>query len=291
MKTVANFEVQGHRGALGLMAENTLAGFEVALDVGVDSIETDVHLTKDGVPVLFHDERITERLCPEQTGANGPLVRSLTLAEMRQFTIRARSERATNVAERFAREQGIPCFGIPTLTEFFDFVAAYANAREKTDEQRARARRLWFDLELKRVPFRPETIGDGFTGSAPALLEIEVMAAIRKADAIERTRVRSFDHRSVAAMRELEPKLSTGLLFHHTAPVHIKILLDAMQANFFCPDYYFVDADIVRRVHEAGRRILPYTVNEPEDWRCLVDWGVDGVTTDYPDRLNAWLGR
>lgn len=289
MRTLADLEVQGHRGALGLMAENTLAGFEVALDVGVDSIETDVHLSKDGVPVLFHDAQITERLCPQQSNANPPLVRSFTLAELRRFTIRSRSERATNLAERFARERGVHPYGIPTLEEFVAFVAIYASAPEKTETQRESARQLTFDLELKRVPFRPETIGDDFTGAAPGFLETAVVDAIHKAGVLERTRVRSFDHRSVVAIRLLEPQLTTGLLIHYTAPAHVGMLLDAAQADYYCPDFQFVDADIVRRVHDAGKRILPYTVNEPEDWHRLIDWGIDGLTTDYPDRLVGFL--
>ena len=56
-------EVQGHRGARGLKPENTLPSFEVALDAGVSAIETDVRLTADGVPILFHDDLLTDRVC------------------------------------------------------------------------------------------------------------------------------------------------------------------------------------------------------------------------------------
>ena len=80
------FDLQGHRGARGLKPENTLPSFEAALDAGVTSIETDIHLTKDGIPVLFHDAAVNEKLCrllpkseaPDPFGR--PLVRSLTLA-------------------------------------------------------------------------------------------------------------------------------------------------------------------------------------------------------------------
>ncbi len=276
MKTPA-IEVQGHRGARGLAAENTLAGFESALDLGVSSIETDVHLTRDDVPILFHDERL------------GPaLVRSLTLAEVRLCRIEGSTHRPTPAADRFA-----DAHAIPTLAEFFAFVTAYAGAlgeqTGKTEAQRTAARRLVFDIELKRVPFRPETIGDGFDGTGPALLERVVVAALRQADLLERARVRSFDHRSVLAVKQLEPTLQTGILIDGTAPANIGMLLDAARAEVYCPDYRFVDADVVRQVHAAGKRIVPYTVNEPGDWQRLLAWGVDGITTDYPDRLLQWL--
>src|SRR5207302_4658409 len=86
----------------------------------------------------------------------------------------------TPLAQRFAQARGSEPFGVPTLAELFEFVAAYAGAlgeqAGKTPAQREHARRLIFDIELKRVPFHPETIGDGFDGTGPALLERLVVA-------------------------------------------------------------------------------------------------------------------
>ncbi len=262
------------------MPENTLPSFEIALDLGVSSIETDVHLTADDIPVLFHDPRIAEL-------HGTPLVRSLTLAQLRGLHIGKSAP--TPLACQFAETHGLHPYGMPTLAEFFEFAADYAGPSGKTTIQRERASRLIFDIELKRVPFEPETIGDGFTGTAPALLERQVVAAIRSAGVLERTRVRSFDHRSAWAVKQLEPALQTGLLIHETAPRDIGGLLEAVQADVYCPDYRFVDAEIVRQVHAAGKKIIPYTVNVPADWERLIAWDVDGVTTDHPDRLLAWL--
>src|SRR5262249_57146180 len=66
------FDLQGHRGARGLRPENTLPAFETALDIGVHSIETDLHLTRDGVPILFHDAHISPRLCRLVSGSQAP---------------------------------------------------------------------------------------------------------------------------------------------------------------------------------------------------------------------------
>ncbi len=295
MAKAAEFEVQGHRGARGLLPENTLPSFEIALDVGVTSIETDVHLSRDDVAVLFHDSHLTDRLCTPSPGAAAPLVRSLTLEQLRGYRIGPAAQTVTPAAQRFAEQRGIHPYGIPTLAEFFAFVADYAGVlgeqAGKTNEQRERASTLIFDIELKRVPFTPETIGDGFDGKAPALLEVQVVEAIRAAGVLAKARVRSFDHRSMVVIRQLEPTLLVGLLIYETAPAHIGKLLEAAHAEIYCPDYRFVDADIVRQVHAVGARIIPYTVNEPDEWRRLLAWGVDGVTSDYPDRLVRWLGE
>ena len=281
-------EVQGHRGARGLAPENTLAGFEIALDVGVTSIETDVHLTRDDVAVLFHDPYISALLCSPAVEGR-PLVRSLTLQELRRYRIEGPATGATPVADRFAAVHGLDPRGIPTLSELFAFVADYARAPEKGSGQQARARRLIFDIELKRVPFAPETIGDGFNGSAPATLERQVIAAIRTAGVLGRSRVRSFDHRCVLAIKQLEPNLPTGLLICNTRLVDIGKMLEAAKADIYCPEYHFLDADAVREVIAAGKRVIPYTVNEPADWERLIGWGVHGITTDVPDRLLRWL--
>lgn len=253
------FELQGHRGAMGLAPQNTLAGCEIALACGVASIETDLHLTKDDVPVLVHDPQIA-----------GKLVRHCTLAELRGHRISGPAHGPTLLADRFEQEHGVHPHGIPTLAEFFAFLATT---------------NLIFDLELKRVPFYPEAIGDDYDGAGPALLERLVVAAIGRAGVLGRTRVRSFDHRCVRAIRQLEPTLQTGVIVHHTAPADLAALL--ADADIYCPDYRFVDADIVRRVHDAGKRIIPYTVNDPAHAQRLIGWGVDGVTTDYPDRFGV----
>lgn len=283
---MAILEVQGHRGAGCLLPENTLPSFELALDLGVNSIETDVHLTRDDAAVLVHDARIAQ-------APGTPLVRALTLAEIRRYRIG--SAAANLLAQRFADARGLHPYGIPTLMEFFEFVAEYAGPpgeqAGKTPVQREWARRLIFDIELKRVPFEPETVGDGFTGMAPALLERQVSAAIRQAGVLERTRVRSFDHRSVWAIKQLEPALETCALIYETAPRDIRAMLAAAQAEVYGPDYRFVDAEVVREVHAARKKIIPYTVNTAADWERLIGWGVDGITTDYPDRLIAWLAE
>ena len=60
-------------------------------------------------------------------------------------------------------------------------------------------------------------------------------------------------------------------------------------ATLYCPKYEFVDAELVGEAHAGGVRIVPWTVNEDETWRKLFEMGVDGITTDYPDRLAARL--
>jgi glycerophosphoryl diester phosphodiesterase len=126
-------------------------------------------------------------------------------------------------------------------------------------------------------------------GDAGWALEERVLQEVDLGDMLSRVSVRSFDHRSVRYLGQREPALSTAILVEHIAPVCPADLLEAAGAEIYCPEYHFVDADIVQQIHDAGKTILPWTVNRPEEWERLLAWGVDGITTDYPDRLIAWL--
>lgn len=295
------FELQGHRGARGLRPENTLPSFELALDLGVDSIETDVHLTSDGVPILCHDPILDERLCRLRgegapPPASKPWIARLTLEQLRCY--RADINPAPH---RFPQQQAVPApladllahrwsvdpYGLPTVGELLAFVVAYAGEDGKTagksEAQRQKAARVLFDLEIKRVPFHPEFMGDGFNGKEPGQLEVRLLEEVRKWGVLDRCRVRSFDHRSLAAVKMLEPKLPVAVLIAETLPVSPGGLARQVGAEFFCPDYQFVDETLVRRAHAEGLRIIPWTVNERVDFGRLRDWGVDGITTDFPN--------
>jgi glycerophosphoryl diester phosphodiesterase len=293
------FLIQGHRGARGLRPENTLPSFEAALDAGVGSIETDVHLTADGVPVLIHDPVLPtdwrpwiRQLTAEQVC--GTVADRLT-AEQVCGTVADRNldparfpdqtPEPTPLASVFAGDAA-HSYRIPTLARLFQFVAAYAGEMGrtvgKTDAQRANAARVIIDVEIKTVPFRAEA-GESI------LVEEAVLEVIRSAGTVDRTWVRSFDHRCVRRLRREEPGLIGVVLIDGTAPIQPALLLHAADAQVYAPDYRFLDQDLVRRCHSAGFQVVPWTVNEPTDWERLMAWGVDGITTDYPDRLARWF--
>jgi glycerophosphoryl diester phosphodiesterase len=298
------FDLQGHRGARGLKPENTLPAFETAFDIGVTSVETDVHLTADGQPVLYHDHAVTDRLCRALLRAPGPdptlrpPLSSLTLAELRGYCADRNPDLSrfpiqdaavTPVAAAFAAERGIDPYTPPTLDDLFAFAAAYAGqlgtTAGKAERQQERAGEVRFDLELKRVPSRPQVMGDGYDGSAATLLEERVVQAVRRAGVLGRTSVRSFDHRCVLHLRALEPGLQTAVLVSGTAPVDPASLARAAGADSYCPNAEFLDELQIRQLQGAGVRVLAWTVNDPEQWLVLLGWGVDGITSDYPDRL------
>jgi glycerophosphoryl diester phosphodiesterase len=301
------FELQGHRGARGLKPENTLPSFEIAIDLGLSSIETDVHLTLDGVPVLCHDPRLGDaiyRLKVEgpPSPSQHPPICQLSYSQLRSYIADRnpdpggfpnQSQEPTSAARIYANAAGIDPFGIPRLSDLFGFVKAYAGElgtqAGKNEAKRTNAKQICLDLELKRVPFYPQAIGDSFDGTAPALLEKQVVAAIHDTNLTSRCRIRSFDHRSVRAAKDLEPELEAGVIVAATTPVRPSQLALNAGASVYCPDFRFIDQAAVKEAHQAAVRVIPWTVNDPGDWSVLLEWGVDGITTDFPDQLADWL--
>jgi glycerophosphoryl diester phosphodiesterase len=302
------FELQGHRGARGLKPENTLPAFEVAFDLGVTTVETDVHLTADGVPILFHDSHISDRVCRpiSGSGASAPgrqlEIRSLTLSQIRQYRADVNPDpnrfpdqdnQTTPLVRWFAQHHNINAFTPPTLADLFAFATAYSGDPGrivgKTSKQQTRAQTIRFDLELKRVPFRPHVIGDGFDGRTPGVFEQRVIQVARDSNMTDRICLRSFDHRCIRMLEEFAPKIPRAILIAGTAPVSPADLVRQAGAEIYCPDAEFLDELQVKQIHQEGLRVIPWTVNAPEDWQKLLDWGIDGITTDFPDRLAEFV--
>ncbi|MCS6850940.1 MAG: hypothetical protein NZ700_07190 [Gemmataceae bacterium] len=305
MTTPIPFDLQGHRGARGLKPENTLPSVEVACDLGVSSIELDLQVTLDGVVVVYHDQHLNPRQCRAVPGrplaepGNRPAIETLSLQQLRDYAadLNPDPERfpqqdamVTPLAQLFAAHRDVHPYTPPTLTEVLAFVAAYSGPlgerAGKSAAQRKRAGVIRLDLELKHRPFTSCADVDE-TGH----FEREVVAAVRAAGMLGRTSVRSFDHRLVRRLRRLEPQLRGAVLIAETVPVDPVAVVRAAEAETYCPSYDAVDGPLVRELHGAGIRVVPWTVNNREDLERLLDWGVDGITTDFPDRLAVVLGR
>src|SRR5262249_31643370 len=121
----------------------------------------------------------------------------------------------TPLAALFAGQQGFDPYTPPALADLFAFADAYAGElgaqAAKTAAQQARARKVGFDLELKHMPFRPEVLGEA------GLLEQRLLEVVRAAGVLDRTVVRSFDHRCVSSLRRREPSLPAVVLVARTA--------------------------------------------------------------------------
>lgn len=291
----SSFDVEGHRGARGLRPENTLPAFEAALDLGVTTLELDLHFSADGEVIVWHDPIVDPSKCrldsdtaglpdPDTADEADLAIRNLTADQLSNYAC----DRNPDV-DRFPDQQpdpgdlAGPAYQIVTLAELFEFVETYTNSEEKSSEQRENASVVQFNIETKRVPSDPATIGDDFDGTAPGQFELAVLNQIQQSGAAERVIVQSFDHRSLQAIRTADDEIRLAALTRD--PVGDFSAFAAWGATIWSPRASTVTAESVSAAHQAGLLVVPWTVNDREDMQSLIELGVDGIITDRPDLL------
>ena len=290
-------DVQGHRGARGLRPENTLPSFEIALDLGVTTLELDVHFTSDGEVVVWHDPEIDPEKCGLALGApsdvpdpDDPLVdpqdlmiRSLDVDRLGWFQC-DRNPDPGRFADQVPNSSDLAgdSYAIVTLASLFDFVAAYADSDAKTMEQRTTAAEVRFNIETKRRPDEPETIGDGFDGVTAGPFEIELLRVVGEYGLADRVVIQSFDHRSLWAVHGVDTSIALAAL--STRPIDLAAVA-SRGASIWSPSYQAITPSQIQSAHDAGLLVIPWTVNDPSDIQRLIDLGVDGLITDRPDIL------
>jgi glycerophosphoryl diester phosphodiesterase len=289
----AAFDLQGHRGARGLYPENTLAGFARTLAIGVSTIEIDLAMTKDDVLVVSHDSALNADITRGPDGAflpaRGPVIRTLMLAELKRYDV-GRLKLGTAYANRYASQEPIDGERIPTLTELFDLI--------KTPG--AEHVRLLIELKLKP---------NNSDAPDPQTFAAAVAEAIRDAGMASRVTVQSFHWQVVVEHAKIAPEIPRALLTIESAEEDtirrgkpgaspwtagldiddfggsVPRLVVAAGAGMWTPNHRNVDAAAMAEARAAGVKVVPWTVNEPADMTRMIDFGVDGMISDYPDRL------
>ena len=296
----AALDVQGHRGARGLKPENTLPAFETALDLGVTTLELDLHLTADGVPVIWHDPGIGKEKCrrdPAATvaapdpdsvvpGGDSLQISRLTLTQVQTYLCDRNPD-----ASAYPDQDNAPTalaganYHIISLAQLFDFVTAYAVAPGKSAAQRAGAEAVQFNAETKRRPQMPETIGDGFDGVNPGPFELAILELVDARGLTPRVVIQSFDHRSLWVIASVNEAIRLAAL---TSDAAQPAAYAAAGAAIWSPSYTSLTPTLLAEAHEAGLLVIPWTVNDPAVMRELLTLGVDGIISDRPDLV---LGR
>lgn len=270
-------DVQGHRGATGLAPESTTSSFEAAFACGVTGIEFDVRLTGDGHVVVWHDPTLEAEKCLF-TGADltDARVDELTLEQLRTVDVGSRT-----LAE-FPAQRPQPGARILTLVELIERFAA-----TRPD--------VWWTVEVKVDPTDPREV------ATRRELTEKVVALINGGGLADRAFVHSFDWAVLELAAELDPSLlrsatvdaetyAPGSPWLGSIPYaawgpDVAGAARALGADCLSLDHAMLTPEIVERAHELGLAVLPWTVNEVADLRRVIDCGVDGLITDYPDRL------
>jgi len=211
------------------------------------------------VVVVSHDPVLEPPVC---TGPREKaVIRELTLAEVRQWDCGAKQNPG------FPKQQTVAGTRVPTLEEVFAL---------------APKGKFLFNIETKSFPDHPELT------PPPAEFARMVLELIRKHHLEKRVVLQSFDFRTLHAMKELAPEIALSALYSGPAKDFVAIGKEG-GAGIVSPVFNLVTAAQVKAAHAAGLQVLPWTANRPEDWARLADAGVDGIITDDPAALIAWL--
>jgi len=286
---MAKFHVSGHRGARGLWPENTLEGFAGAFALGVDSVELDVALTADGVPVVVHDPVLNGDIVRGADGRwlGGARVRDMTRAALHRFDV-GRLRPGSAYAAQFAAQVARDGARIPALADVLAL---------------ARPAGVVVDIEIKTMPDQPELT------VAPERLVDAVLDVVAVMGMAGQVVLRAFDWRALAHARRVAPAIPRAYL---TSPgttakaalwwdgadpgrhgVSVPATIAAVSqapGTIWAAAHGALTPALVEEARGLGLAVMPWTVNVPADMARLIGWGVTAICTDYPDRLKAVLG-
>ncbi|MFG1959382.1 glycerophosphodiester phosphodiesterase family protein [Nonomuraea sp. NPDC049028] len=302
------FDLQAHRGGLGLVVESTLASFANGLQVGVSTLELDIQITEDGKAVVTHDRRVDARKC-QDTGPVTPgdpeypyvgkYLNTLTFAQVQTLDCGSRT------LPDFPGQRPSPGARMPLLSQVFDLVKRY------------RANDVKLNVETKVEAGAPSE-------TAPREQFVRVaVEEIRRAHMLRQVTIQSFDWGSLMLMRRVEPRLPlvalTNIDFLQTGKPGASPWLGGIDIDDFGgdplravksfgagafspvhgspqngkvtdPGYQaYVTRAMVDQAHRLGLKVIPWTIDDEATINKLIDDGVDGIITDYPDRLRTVL--
>jgi glycerophosphoryl diester phosphodiesterase len=299
------FDLQAHRGGLGLTVESTIASFSKALEVGVSTLELDVQITEDHQAVVTHDRKISGAKCQDTGPAFagdpeypyvGKYIKDLTFAQVRTLDC------GSLKLQQFPGQELRPGAKMPLLNEVFDLVKLY------------RANKVWMNIETKVEAGAPEE-------TAPREEFVQIVAReIRDAGMINRVSIQSFDWGALMRMREVEPRLpivalTNGPQFLQPGQPGASPWLGGIDIDDFGGDLVaaahsfgadaispvhgfpqngkvtdenyepYVTKSMVEEAHKYGMKVIPWTVDDEPTMHKLINDGVDGIITDYPNLL------
>ena len=254
--------VHGHRGARAQRPENTLPAFQYAIEQGVDALEMDMAVTRDGVIVISHDPILEPPVCsgPRQSA----VIHQLTLAEVREWDCGAVRN------PRFPTQQTVPGTRMPTLDEVFRLASKGS---------------FDYNIETKSFPDKPE-----YT-PPPEEFARMVLAKVREYGLEKRVILQSFDFRTLVAMRKLAPGIRLSALIERGERDFPAIAAEAGKAEIISPEFHLVTPEKVSAAHRAGIQVVPWTANTEADWERLIAAKVDAIISDDPAALIAYLAK
>ncbi|HMI05661.1 MAG TPA: glycerophosphodiester phosphodiesterase family protein [Pedobacter sp.] len=264
------FDLQGNRGARGIMPENTIKGMLRALDLGASTISMNTVITKDKKVILSQEPYFNHEYSLKPDG------KPITLKEQKTYNIYQmdyadvqKFDVGTKVHNRFPYQQKYAAYK-PLLEETIDSVESYVKENKLSKPN--------YSIETKTIPN-----GDNEFQPEPAEFIELIMEVVNRKKLSKRVTIQSFDMRTLQYLHEHYPKVKTALFVDEKIDFEVNVSELGFRPTVYSPYSVLVGKSLVDRCHESGVRIIPWTVNSAKDLKYLIGLGVDGVVTDYPN--------
>jgi len=266
------FEIQGNRGARGLMPENTVPSMIKALESGATTLKMEVVISKDKQVVVSQEPYFNHVISSSPTGEEITLknerkfnIYKMDYDEVKQFDVGSKPHPRFPQQEKFRVEK-------PLLSDLIDRVEFFVTKRKMAKPH--------YNIETKLI-----RKGDGdFQPSPEEFVEL-IMAIVKVKKLEKRVTIHSFDIRSLQYVHEKYPQIPTSLGIDEKEDFENNIKALGFTPTIYSPYLPLVGKGLVDKCHAAGVKIIPWTVNTAKDMIYLKNLGVDGIVTDYPNLM------
>lgn len=262
-----NINIQGHRGCRGLLPENTIEAFKKAIELGVNTIELDIAVSKDTIVVVSHEPFMSRTICLDVNGNEIPVkddkkynLYQMTFDSIKQFDC------GTKKHSRFPKQEKLKTYK-PSLDEVIK------SSKELNPD-------IKFNIEFKA---RPEY--DRIFTPKPKDFVKFVLDVVNDNDAFKETSLQSFDLRILEEVKRQSPTMRVALLIDGNESIAQKLSQLSYKPEIISPYFMLLSIENVAKYQNEGFKVIPWTVNKEKHLKRMIDFQVDGIITDYPDRL------
>lgn len=272
-----NIDVQGHRGFRGMYPENTIPAFQHAIDLGVTTLEMDIVLSSENTWFVSHEPWLNHQICKDIQG------RRIKKEHEQTFNLYWLSDPEIKSCDcgsiqnpNFPDQITLPV-AKPTLQEVLEFCEDHAHDKGRT---------IKYNIEIKSVPEWEGIYQPGTEEYVDYLTDF-----MDRVDFMDRITIQCFDERILRLLHEQRPEWNLAYLVSNLRSLDSNVEFLGFTPTIYSPNYRFVTHKTIEQAKKMNIILIPWTVNNETSMKRLIDLGVDGIITDYPDRLLRLISR
>ena len=271
-RILPTFDWQGHRGCRGLLPENTIPAFLKALEYPVTTLELDLAVSKDSQLIISHDPWMHDGICSKP---NGQTVSKAEAKELKLFKMTYEEIKSYDCGSlgnpAFPQQKPLKAHK-PSLKDMVDAVKNHTFLQGKPLPQ--------FNIEIKSKP-----AWDNVYTPAPATFVKLLLEQIDQMGIRQKVCIQSFDVRPLQIIHRQAPDIKIALLIENLDGIKSNLKKLGFKPQVYSPYYRLLRKRHIRKLHKMGIAVIPWTVNSTKAMKRLRKRGVDGIITDYPNRI------